>query len=164
MKRLFRLGANGTEKEVSVEIRGDEALVSVGGRTQRLELFSQSDGTTLALFENGRVIRGRVSPGKRETRIRTRGREVALPLYDPREEIASGASSAAASEVVAVMPGRVVEVKVREGDRVLPGDLLLVLEAMKMQNEIRAEAEGIVRAVQCEAGQPVEAGAPLIQF
>jgi biotin carboxyl carrier protein len=147
-----------------VEIRGDRAVAVLEGKTFSLELHPRVDGSTLALFDGGRVIRARVFPGKNETRLSARGRLAVFELFDPREEIAGATAAGAASEVLAAMPGRVVEVKVREGDSVEAGDLLLILEAMKMQNEIRAEAQGTVSAVQCEAGQAVDSGAVLIRF
>jgi len=73
---------------------------------------------------------------------------------------ASGLADSGA-EVHAQMPGRVVEVKVAAGDRVEPGSVLLVLEAMKMQNEIRCDTGGVVESVEVQAGQPVEGGALL---
>ena len=166
MKRLFRMRCREgePERELAVEIRGDRAVAVLGDRTYSLDLQPRSDGSYVALFEDGRVLRGRVFPGKRETRVHARGRLAVFELFDPREELSSGAASGAAAEVAAAMPGRVVEVKVREGDTVAPGDLLLILEAMKMQNEIRAEGPGTVSAVLCEAGQSVDAGTLLIRF
>jgi len=105
-----------------------------------------------------------VLPGKKETRIRTRGREVALHLFDPRDEASVASEAVSPLEMISAMPGRVVDVRVRKGDRVAKGDLLLILEAMKMQNEIRAEADRVVEAVACVAGQTVEAGTLLIRF
>jgi biotin carboxyl carrier protein len=60
------------------------------------------------------------------------------------------------------MPGRVVAVHVRPGDRVEPGAPLLVLEAMKMENEFRAAVEGMVTQVTVEPGQAVNAGDLLV--
>jgi 3-methylcrotonyl-CoA carboxylase alpha subunit len=59
------------------------------------------------------------------------------------------------------MPGRVVEVRVRPGDQVDRGAVLLVLEAMKMQNEIRAAERGVVSRCEVSAGDAVEGGALL---
>jgi biotin carboxyl carrier protein len=59
------------------------------------------------------------------------------------------------------MPGRVVEVSVAEGQTVAAGGILLVLEAMKMQNEIRASRGGVVARVAVAAGQAVDRGALL---
>jgi biotin carboxyl carrier protein len=62
------------------------------------------------------------------------------------------------------MPGRVVEVLVREGDEVTVGQGLVVLEAMKMENEIQAERAGKVTKVFVTAGQPVEGGDLLFEL
>ncbi len=166
MKRIFRRAAapGGEETEIAVELTGDCARAEIAGRTVSVELLPKPDGTFVALFAHGRVVRSRILPGKKETRIRTRGREVALTLFDPRDEASTGGAPESASEVFAAMPGRVLEVRVREGDRVEKGSLLLILEAMKMQNEIRADAEQVVASIACTPGQAVETGALLIRF
>ena len=165
MKRIFRLvRPDGGETSVAVDVTGDAATVDVGGKRYALELLPRADGTFVALFDGGRVLRARVSHGKKETRLRTRGVETTLHLFDPRDESAAGSEGEGTSEVVAAMPGRVLEVRVAEGDRVARGDLLLILEAMKMQNEIRAEADQVVAEVRCAAGQAVETGALLLRF
>lgn len=60
------------------------------------------------------------------------------------------------------MPGKIVRVQVKEGDSVQKGDPLLVMEAMKMENEIRALHAGVIQTVKVSAGQAVETGADLI--
>ncbi len=62
------------------------------------------------------------------------------------------------------MPGLIVEVRVGADSRVEEGEILLVLEAMKMQNEIRAERAGVVKRVHVQAGDSVPAGAKLVEF
>ncbi len=62
------------------------------------------------------------------------------------------------------MPGLVVGVKVKPGDRVEPGSTLLILEAMKMENEIRSLQEGTVAEVCIEKGRAVEKGELLLTF
>jgi biotin carboxyl carrier protein len=64
--------------------------------------------------------------------------------------------------VTAPLPGRVLEVCIKEGAIVKLGDVLLVLEAMKMANEIRAPQDGTVRTVHVEVGTAVEKGQPMI--
>jgi biotin carboxyl carrier protein len=64
--------------------------------------------------------------------------------------------------LTAPLPGRVTHVAVRAGDRVGPGDTLLVIEAMKMENEFKASAAGTVTEVRVEAGQAVNAGDVLL--
>lgn len=67
-------------------------------------------------------------------------------------------------DLKAPMPGLVLNVLVKPGDRVKRNDPVLVLEAMKMENVIKAPADAEVRAVLAEKGRPVEKGQPLIQF
>jgi len=67
-----------------------------------------------------------------------------------------------AHTLVAPLPGRIVHVAVKPGDRVEKGDTLLVIEAMKMENEFKAGASGTVAEVRVEAGQPVNGGDVLV--
>ena len=164
MKRIFRLVRPDGETSVAVDLTGDAASVDLDGKRYGLELLPRADGTFVALFDDGRVVRARVTPGKKETRLRCRGVERTLHLFDPRDESSAGSEGESASEVVAAMPGRVLEVRVAEGDRVARGDLLVILEAMKMQNEIRADADQVVAEVRCAPGQAVETGALLLRF
>ena len=60
------------------------------------------------------------------------------------------------------IPGKVISLHVTVGDRVGDGDVLLVLEAMKMQNEIQAPISGTVTEINCESGDSVEANVPLV--
>ncbi|RMG12809.1 MAG: acetyl-CoA carboxylase biotin carboxyl carrier protein subunit [Planctomycetota bacterium] len=62
------------------------------------------------------------------------------------------------------MPGVVVELRVAEGDRVEAGQVLLILEAMKMQNEIAAPADARVAAVRVQTGDAVAGGDVLVEF
>jgi len=67
-----------------------------------------------------------------------------------------------AQTLAAPMPGKVVRIEVEAGQRVEPGDGLIVIEAMKMENEFRATAAGIVKEVRVQVGQAVNAGDILI--
>jgi biotin carboxyl carrier protein len=64
----------------------------------------------------------------------------------------------------APMPGRIVRVMIQKGDAVRKGTSLLVLEAMKMENEIQANSDGVIDQVFVEAGQTVESGAELVHL
>jgi biotin carboxyl carrier protein len=90
--------------------------------------------------------------------------EVVSPLVH-RARLARGEKAGARRQVIrAYMPGWVVQVNVAVGDEVSPGQALVVLEAMKMQNELQAEAAGRVVAVHVAAGAAVEGGDPLVEL
>lgn len=70
----------------------------------------------------------------------------------------SGLFSGGAGTLVTQMPGKVVKVMVKEGDQVKEGDTILILEAMKMENEIKTSVAGEVKAFNVKEGQAIEAG------
>lgn len=81
-----------------------------------------------------------------------------------RDLTAEVAVQAGPAPIVAPMPGLIVRVSVKAGDVVRAGHGVVVMEAMKMENELRAPADGTVRAVLVQAGQAVEKGAVLVEF
>jgi biotin carboxyl carrier protein len=62
------------------------------------------------------------------------------------------------------MPATVIKVQVRAGDAVKKGDVMVVLEAMKMELPLRALGDGVVAAVRCREGELVQADATLVEF
>ena len=88
-------------------------------------------------------------------------------VLDERERAASELSSSVGGKAELVksqMPGLVVAIKVSVGDVLQPGEALLILEAMKMQNEVVTEQGGRVCEISVEEGQPVENGVPMIRL
>ena len=82
--------------------------------------------------------------------------KVEEPKAEPAKSPAAAPAGAGEHSIDAPMPGKIVKVVVEEGQSVKAGEVLLVLEAMKMQNEITADADGTVNAVNVEAGQKVK--------
>lgn len=66
--------------------------------------------------------------------------------------------------LAAPMPATVVSIAVKTGDRIASGEVLMTLEAMKMEIAIRAPRDGVVRRIACQAGELVQAGVPLIEI
>lgn len=77
---------------------------------------------------------------------------------------AAPAGTQGAVKVNAPMPGKILKVNVNAGTAVKKGDVLLVLEAMKMENEICAPQDGTVATVECAAGDSVESGKVLVSM
>jgi glutaconyl-CoA decarboxylase len=88
---------------------------------------------------------------------------VAAPAPAPAPAPAAGGASGAGT-VKAPMPGTVLGVKVSAGQLVKRGDVLLILEAMKMENEICAQGDGTVTQVRVQAGTTVNTGDPMIDI
>ena len=86
----------------------------------------------------------------------------AAPTAAPAAPAASSASVPEGTKVEAPMPGNILSVKVSAGDNVSEGDVLLVLEAMKMENEILAPVSGKVAGVQVSSGAAVNSGDVLV--
>lgn len=100
-------------------------------------------------------------------RATVEGAALNLGLIDPRKlptEAPAGSSRGSGHVVRAPMPGRVVAVLVAEGERVAAGQGLVVIEAMKMQNELRATADALVRSVTVKPGDSAGAGEILVSL
>lgn len=82
----------------------------------------------------------------------------------PAPSVASAPSASGAGTVKAPMPGTVLAIKVASGQAVKRGDVLLILEAMKMENEITATRDGTVSAIRVQAGAIVNTGDPLVDL
>ena len=167
-RRFHRVLGKGETEEIVVEIRDEtRAWVKRPNAEVTADFARLPDGRTSVLLPSGRQVAGRTSvrPGGR-TETWAGARRLPIRLADALREMAgedSGASGRAA-EVRALIPGRVVDVRVSAGDVVSAGTTLVVLEAMKMQNEIQAESDARVVAVDCIAGQAVDIGVILIRL
>ncbi len=81
-----------------------------------------------------------------------------------REMTGQAAGDTGPKPVRAPMPGLVVRVSVEEGDRVEAGQSVVIVEAMKMENDLKAESGGVVATVRVAAGEAVDKGAVLVEF
>ena len=92
------------------------------------------------------------------------GRRTEVQLIDPRNGGANGRTSQRSGQATlkAPMPGKVVRILVKEGDAVEAAQGLIVVEAMKMQNEMKAPRAGIVRSIKTSEGKTVTAGEALL--
>ena len=125
-----------------------------------LPMHALETGTTLVVDANARVHRVTHAGGK----LLVNGKEVALALADPRNRRRSANSGADSGrrDVKAAMPGKVIKILVEAGQSVEPAAGLLILEAMKMQNEVRSPGTGSVAAIRVAVGDTVASGQVLV--
>jgi pyruvate carboxylase subunit B len=156
------------ERSVEVEVDGDQVRVDgvahaahleavPGTPEQRVVVDGVATSVAVDRFDDG------------SWRLVHLGAVHDLAIEDERSRhirslVGAGANVAGGGVLKAPMPGLVVRVQVAVGDRVEPGSALVVLEAMKMENELKATASGVVVAVKVEVGAAVEKGVVLLEL
>jgi acetyl/propionyl-CoA carboxylase alpha subunit len=151
-----------------VDLSGDG--VSVDGRARDVDFARLGSGPIRSLIIDGTSHRLVARRGGAETwDIYLRGRRIRAGAVDERtlairEMTGAEAGPTGPRPIVAPMPGMVVRIEVAEGDTVAAGQGVVIVEAMKMENELKAGAEARVSRVLVEEGQPVEKGQLLIDF
>ena len=151
------------DHEINVDLDGDRVKASVDGRPYELEVRELSVGEYLLLHGTA-VFHCRVEP-KQDSRqsfeVFLRGRSSDIRVIDPKR-LRSGQATAAhdhgSAEVVSPMRGKIVRVLVEKGSQVETGDGIVIVEAMKMQNEMKAPKAGVVVSISAVAGATVNAG------
>ena len=163
----YFVSVNGHEHEVVLTERLGELLVEVDGEAMDL-VYEEVDALGQVLALQGDTSFGvSIEGDSHRAGITIAGHFYDIEIEDERERAALAAARAdggGGALVKSVMPGVVVNLLVAEGDVVEEGQPLLVLEAMKMQNEIAAPATGEVRLIHVKEGEAVAAGAKLMEL
>ena len=150
----------------------DAGRASVDGGAPVSTHLEEIEGTPVRLVTIGTAVH-RVTARRDGERgryvVRIDGRRYAVDALDERTRAIRDMAAASRAPVgpvtvVAPMPGLVVRVHVQPGQVVAAGDPVVVIEAMKMENELRAPGAGTVRVVHALPGAAVDKGAPLVEF
>jgi len=153
--------ANGRRYAVEVTSRNGSFLVSVDGRQRAVDV--KEIGGVLSLLIG--VKSYEVALAGSTVHVDGIPVEVAIAADRPfwaKGTVSSSSGAEGPQRIVAPMPGKIVKLLVKPGDRVEPRQGLVVVEAMKMENELRARAAGAVKEVRAVEGTTVEAGAILV--
>ena len=154
--------------DVEVERDGDAYALEIDGESHDLELVSVDGAVASLRFpSSGRNLRITYHQGANGSwRITVGQREFDLEVLTPAEAVQaeSAAGDSGPSRLTAPIPGKVVAVKIGVGDEVEPGQSLIVLEAMKMENELAADQSGKVASVHVAPGDTVEGGELLVEL
>lgn len=161
-------------KAYKIELGIDELItIEIDDKTYQAEIKKTEDGLTVLInkkkflvsFE-GPYISINDNKHKIEVRNIRRGRPSWYDTKEEKEDIKVGKTTQkmhiGEGLIHPPMPGRVISIKVKEGDSVKMGTPLLVLEAMKMQNEIVSNTDGFVREIRVSEGDLVESGDVLV--
>jgi biotin carboxyl carrier protein len=161
---ILEAEVEGRRVRVEVQARGGLYDVLLDGRVWRVD-WQEGAGRFVSMLVDGRSYEVGLEPRPEGFRVTVEetALEVALAEASARGGPAAFAHRAKGpTRVSAPMPGKVVRVLAGVGDDVAAAQGLLVMEAMKMENEMRAPRAGRVREVYVREGQAVETGAPLV--
>lgn len=153
-EHALEIPSNGNSPDRKLRIDGAE----IGADVQRIE-----PGVYSILIDS-RSFEVRIENGDGLVYASVNGRRVPVEIRDPRARARGGGaiSLAGPQSISSPMPGKVVRLLVAEGEEVEAGQGLLVVEAMKMQNEIKSPKAGRVAAIRVREGAPAGAGATLV--
>jgi biotin carboxyl carrier protein len=157
MSRSLHLRHGGIPLAMTYERRGDRVRLDLGER--HIEADVSREGIRFDVRLGDRATRCAVAKGRRGVWVSCEGRTWLLEEERPE---ASAKGSPSADELRAPMTGRVVQVVAQKGASVKEGELLLTIEAMKMEFKVTAPEDGVVEEIRCAAGERVELGDLLV--
>ncbi len=163
MRYEVQLASSSGEKKRVIELEREAAgwRVTLDGRPVAVDAVEVAPNVVSILLE-GQSFEISVTPSPDgKLKLQTGSREFTAEVIDPRAWSGRRHGNVEAEgrqQIVAPMPGKVVRLLVRAGDHVEAGQGLLVVEAMKMQNEIRSPKSGTLERILAKEGQPVNAG------
>lgn len=150
-------------KQFEIEIQRDGSVL-VDGVRHEVD-FLNLGGSLYSVIQDTRSLELAIEGDQADIEVLKEGKLYDVKVLDQRALLMAqrkGSLTMGSGEVNSPMPGLIVEVMVNVGDEVTQGDTVVILESMKMQNELKAPRDGTVQTISCEAGQTVEKGTLLI--
>ncbi len=147
-------------QEFEIEVV-DEHHIRIGDRLMQVDFESVSGQPVFSLILDGRSYESFVYQGEEDWDVLLRGRQYQVKVEDEREKRLKAAAGGGVAEggeyhLKAPMPGLVVAILVEEGQPVKKGQVMLILESMKMQNELKSPRDGVMGRIRVKAGESVE--------
>ncbi|HSK88357.1 MAG TPA: biotin/lipoyl-containing protein [Anaerolineales bacterium] len=147
-------------KQFLVEII-DEKHVSVDGKVYEVDFETVSGQPVYSLIVDGKSHEGYAAQDEDSWQVLLHGRLYPVSVEDEREKRLRSAAGGGVAEtgefhLRAPMPGLIVAIPIEEGQSVKKGQVMLILESMKMQNELKAPRDGIIGRVRVKPGESVE--------
>jgi biotin carboxyl carrier protein len=158
-----KITLDGVTREVTVERSGDGFAVTVDGRRHEVSGAGHDRGVLTYLSGTDARV-AHVSRSARGIELTIRGRTHVRARDDADADRPVGAASGGDGRVTAPMPGAIMAVNVAVGESVKSGQPLVVLESMKMHNEIVSPIGGTVQSLSCREGEQVSFGQVLVEI
>jgi len=163
----YEIDANQRSLEVDFNIDSDELIIKSGGKELRFQAVQVQPGVYSVLVNNRSFVVG-VCPSE-TNRVNLNGTPINLELLDAvhlhlRELGWDSLQETKAGLISAQIPGLVTKIFHAPGDEVKVGDPLFLIEAMKMENEIKSPLTGVVKNIGIVEGQTVEKGTNIIEI
>ena len=158
MKLNVKIG--GRDRTVEIDSRGERVHFVIDDREVPADLVEAQPGIYSVLI-GGQAFEASVATDSASSRVIIGGREFPFEIADPRRWNRGRRGMAGAEgkqSIAAPMPGKVVRLLIKNGDSVEIGQGLIVVEAMKMQNEIKSPKAGKIERLDVKEGQAVNAG------
>lgn len=153
------------------DIQADKAEITVNAQPFNWDMVEIKDGNFHILYNN-RSFNAEVLEADYQTKsflIKINNSKYSIAVKDRFDILLdqmgmSNANTAKVNDLKAPMPGLIVDIKVQVGDTVKKGDIILILEAMKMENVLKASGDGKIKAIKIVAKQNVEKNQVMIEF
>jgi biotin carboxyl carrier protein len=159
---------NDKEREIEITRRGEHTFqVIVDGQPHQVDArYCSADWLSILIDNTSHDISFNID--KEDVELSFRNRTFNITVLDERKmrmrRVRSDLDISGPEIIKTSMPGKVVKVLVNEGDTVESGTGVIIIEAMKMENEIQCRNTGVVKTVHVQAGQTVESDAALIEI
>lgn len=152
----FRVRVNGIESNLEIQQEGEFCRFRYGAEQERLASVRDVEPNVYSIILDGRTYEAKVEGDT----VNVSGHRFSVDIIDPRRwtRKSAGEGREGRAEISALMPGKVVRLLVEPGDLVAAGQGMVVVEAMKMQNEIKAPKAGRVASLAVREGASVNAG------
>jgi biotin carboxyl carrier protein len=161
MKLIAEL--NNEKHEIEIKRDGEKVFAEIDGRSYEIEA-SEPEPNVYLLKNEGKVYEIFVSPQKNAGepfQVRVKSDEFEINLIDPKRLRGAGLGAEhgeGVAEIKTAMPGKIVRVLAVEGAEIKAGEGVIVVEAMKMQNEMKSPKDGVVKEIRFDEGATVNAG------
>jgi len=138
--------------------------INVNGKADKVQVIEHIGDKKIAIIKDGKPYIVTLIKNDEGYDLDLNGSSLHANLYDEKDikKVLESGDGFTGKVVSSIMPGKVVKIFAKEGMEVKKGDPLLIVEAMKMENELKAPTNGIIKSINVSEGKSIESNTPLI--